>query len=115
MALRVNLDRSSIMIPPDDPNHRDPRNAPGPFYAVEKLCLRCGLPEHEAPDLLAELNESNDDTYFVKQPVTDEEVERACKAMESCCVQALRYAGSDPAIIARLQKYCSSCCDHAAG
>jgi hypothetical protein len=34
---------------------RDPRNAPGPFYAVEKLCLACGLPEHEAPDLLAEL------------------------------------------------------------
>jgi hypothetical protein len=96
----------------DDPNRRDPRNAPGPFYAVEKLCLACGLPEAEAPDLLAKLGPSDLDTYFVRQPATSDEVEQACTAMEVCCVGALRYAGDDPAIIARLQKYCSSCCDN---
>ena len=91
---------------------RDPRNAPGPFYAEEQLCLSCGLPEDEAPDLLAKLEETNGDTYFVKQPVTPEEVDRACAAMESCCVGALRYGGNDPAILKRLQKYCADCCDN---
>jgi hypothetical protein len=86
---------------------RDPRNAPGPFYAIEKLCLSCGLPESEAPDLLAELKETNGDTYFVKQPSTPEEVERACCAIEVCCVEALRYGGNDPAILQRLK----TCCD----
>lgn len=91
--------------------HRDSRNAPGPFYAEAQTCLSCGLPEHEAPDLLAKLEETNGDTYFVKQPVTPEEVERACRALESCCVGALRYGGGDPAILKRLERYCSDCCD----
>jgi hypothetical protein len=90
---------------------RDPRNAPGPFYAVEKLCLACGLPEDEAPELLANLDESDGDTYFIKQPTTPEEVERACSAITVCCVGALRYAGNDPAIIQRLQKWSTDCCD----
>jgi hypothetical protein len=93
---------------------RDPRNAPGPFYTVKGLCLACGLPESEARDLLAELNSSNWDTYFTKQPSTPEEIERACKAMEACCVRALRYGGDDPAIIDRLKKTCSDCCDRKA-
>jgi hypothetical protein len=42
----------------NDLRKRDPRNARGPFYAVEKLCLSCGLPEDEAPDLLAKLDET---------------------------------------------------------
>jgi hypothetical protein len=94
-----------------DLRKRDPRNAPGPFYAVEKLCLSCGLPEGEAPDLLANLNDTNGDTYFVKQPTTAEEIERACSALDVCCVKALRYAGDDPAIIQRLQKWSAECCD----
>jgi hypothetical protein len=90
---------------------RDPRNAPGPFYAVEKLCLSCGLPEGEAPDLLANLDATGGDTYFVKQPTTPEEVERACSALDVCCVKALRYGGNDQAIIERLQKWSAECCD----
>src|ERR1700759_2094560 len=86
----------------DDHQKRDPRNAPGPFYAVEKLCLSCGLPEDEAPELLANLDETGGDTFFVRQPETPEEVERACRAIDVCCVKALRYAGDDLAIIQRL-------------
>jgi hypothetical protein len=97
----------------DDLRKRDPQNALGPFYAVEKLCLSCGLPEDEAPDLLADLDETGGDTFFVKQPETPNEVERACRAIDVCCVKALRYAGDDPAIIQRLQKWPASaeCCD----
>ena len=94
-----------------DDYQRDPRNAPGPFYVLENLCLSCGLPEDEAPDLLADLKETNGETYFVRQPVTPEEVERACSALDVCCVKALRYAGNDPAIIQRLQKWSAECCD----
>ena len=96
-------------------NHpeRFPKNAPGPFYTLGDIdsegswcgrCLSCNVPEEEAPTLLAPLTETNSDTYFVRQPETDEEVEQACCAIEVCCVDALRYGGRDPKIIARLSK-----------
>ena len=84
------------------------KNAPGPFY-TNGTCLACEAPETEAPDLLAPLTGDNSDTYFVRQPETPEEVERACRALEVCCVVALRYGGTDPEIIRRLgndPEYC---------
>jgi ferredoxin len=95
------------------PIRRLAKNAPGPFYTTGD-CLACGLPEQEAPELLAELDANNADTYFVRQPETPEEVERACRALKSCCIPALRYGGKDRAIITRLgndPKYC----DHVLG
>ena len=74
---------------------------PGPFYTTGD-CLACDAPEHEAPELLAPLSDDNYDTYFVRQPTTPDEVERACRALEVCCVAALRYGGTDPEIIRRL-------------
>ena len=81
--------------------HRFRKNVPGPFYTTGD-CLACDAPEHEAPDLLAPLTGNNADTYFVRQPTTPDEVERACRALEVCCVAALRYGGTDPNIIRRL-------------
>ena len=81
--------------------HRFRKNVPGPFYTTGD-CLACDTPEHEAPDLLAPLTGDNLDTYFVRQPTTPDEVERACRALEVCCVLALRYGGTDPDIIRRL-------------
>jgi hypothetical protein len=80
---------------------RCPLNVAGPFYTTGD-CLACEAPEAEAPELLAPLKEGNYTTYFVKQPHTAEEVERACKAIESCCVADLRYGGQDRSIIQRL-------------
>lgn len=77
------------------------KNASGDFYTTGE-CLACDAPEFEAPDLLAPLDDKNSDTYFVKQPKTMEEIERACRAIEVCCVEALRYGGTDPKIIRRL-------------
>ena len=95
--------------------HRDrfPKNAPGAFYTLGDItadgawcgrCLSCEAPETEAPTLLAPLTKTNCDTYFVRQPETEEEIEQACHAIEVCCVDALRYGGQDPKILARLQR-----------
>jgi len=98
---------------------RFPKNAPGPFYTLGDLspegvwvgrCLSCNLPEEEAPTLLAPLTGENSDTYFVRQAETDEEIDQACTAIEVCCVDALRYGGTDPKILARLRR--TNCCDH---
>ncbi len=80
---------------------RCPLNAPGAFYTTGQ-CLACEAPETEAPDLLAPLTQDNHTTYFVRQPQTGEEVERACRAIEVCCVMDLRYGGTDRTIIERL-------------
>lgn len=98
---------------------RFPKNVPGPFYTLGFRfadgsgwcgdCLACGAPEAEAPELLAPLTDGNYDTYFAKQPTTADEIEQACRAIEVCCVAALRYGGTDPAIIRRLgntPEYC---------
>lgn len=92
------------------PDHRFEKNAPGSFYTTGE-CLSCGVPEAMAPDLLAPLGDENSDTYFVKQPSTPEEIERACRAVEVCCVDALRYGGKSPKVIMRLGNN-PVCCDH---
>jgi hypothetical protein len=84
------------------------KNVAGDFYTTGE-CLACDAPESEARDLLAPLENDNFDTYFVKQPETAEEIERACRALEVCCVAALRYGGTNPEIIRRLgndPEYC---------
>ena len=89
---------------------RLPQNAPGPFYGTGN-CTACGTPEAEAPELLAPLTDENWETFFVRQPETPEEVERACRAVEVCCLMALRYGGNDPTIIRRLGNR-PDYCDH---
>ena len=92
------------------PWHEHPRRCPlnvtGPFYTCGD-CLACEAPECEASDLLAPLGPGNGTsynctTYFVRQPRTAAEIERACSAAEVCCVADLRYGGTDPRIITRL-------------
>jgi hypothetical protein len=77
------------------------KNVAGDFYTTGE-CLACDAPESEARDLLAPLEDDNFDTYFVKQPETAAEIERACRALEVCCVAALRYGGTNPDVIRRL-------------
>ncbi len=89
---------------------RHPRNVPGPFYTTGE-CMACGAPEDEAPDLLAALDDGNDETFFVRQPMTPEEMERACRAAEVCCVNSVRYGGTDPTVIRRLGNR-AEYCDH---
>lgn len=87
--------------PPHQHANRCPLNVLGTFYTLG-TCLACEAPEVEAPDMLAPLTGGNYTTYFVRQPETAEEVERACSAVRVCCVMDLRYGGTDPRIIERL-------------
>ena len=89
------------------------KNARGPFYTMDG-CLACDLPESKAPDLLAPLEGDNYQTFFVRQPNTPDEVERACEALEVCCVSDLRYAGRERSIIERLGNS-PEFCDHVVG
>jgi hypothetical protein len=82
-------------------HHRFEKNVAGDFYTTGD-CMQCNVPEEAAPDLLAELTAENIDTYFIRQPTSAAEVEQACKAVLSCCADALRYGGTDPDIIRRL-------------
>jgi len=91
--------------------NRYPSNVEGDFYVEGSLdsngdcfcdCLNCGLPQEEAPDLLAELNDENEDTYFIKQPKTLAEISSAIAAAEVCCTNAVRYSGKDKSIIKRM-------------
>lgn len=65
--------------------------------------IACGA-EHRKPKhtLLAPLDDSNLDTYFVRQPESLEEIEQAINAMKLCCVDALRYGGREKQIISKL-------------
>lgn len=92
-------------------------NAAGPFYSVKDCCIICLAPEAAAPDLMG-LYENPSGTnrmshcYFKKQPEKSEEVDQAIAAMEISCVQSLRYAGNDPAILKRLcESGCKDQCD----
>ena len=88
---------------------RFPLNVAGAFYTCGE-CMACDAPEQEAPELLAPLaNDGNLRTYFVRQPETAAEIERACWAIRVCCAADLRYGGTDPKIIARLGNTAYTC------
>ena len=91
-----------------DPHLRLPKNAPGPFYTTGG-CIACGAPEDAAPDLLAPLTDDNWETYFLRQPESPEETERACCAAEVCCLNSVRYGGTDPLILRRLGNRLAFC------
>jgi hypothetical protein len=86
-----------------------PKNAPGPFYVENDCCICCEAPYAEAPDLMAWDEEDNGyHCRFRKQPKTPDEVERAIRACVVSCVNAVRYAGNDPAILERFREWRST-------
>ena len=82
---------------------RTPLNAPGPFSTEKDCCISCMAPEAEAPDLMA-FDEEHGSCYFRRQPVTSDELERACLAVAVACCDAVQYDGDDPHIIAGLHE-----------
>lgn len=75
------------------------KNCDGDFIVEDENCMRCCLPETEAPDLM-----KSDDTscYFKKQPKTPAETERAIGAINISCCGAVRYIGKDKDIINKI-------------
>lgn len=88
----------------DDPLlQRVPENVPGDFYVVRNTCIQCCLPHEEAPNLLNDWKADFDECYFRRQPASDAQVDQAINAMDASCVEALRYAGNDPCILAKIR------------
>jgi hypothetical protein len=82
-------------------------NAPGPFYSEEDGCITCGAPHVEAPELMSWYIDPSGTNqlshcFFKRQPETPEEIQHAINAMHSSCVENLRYADRDPAILETL-------------
>lgn len=103
-ALSVGRSRIAPEQAPDKPY---PKNVPGSFYVVNSECMTCGYPHVLAPDLMAwdaDAQGRENHCYFKKQPETPQEIDQAIKAIEGSCCGALRYSGSDPKILQKLQK-----------
>jgi hypothetical protein len=82
---------------------RVPDNAPGDFYVQAGLCTACCLPHGEAPELLNDLKQPFDECYFRRQPRTPAEVDQAIEAICVSEMCALRYGGTDAAVIDKLR------------
>ena len=99
---------------------REPDNAPGPFYVVKGCCILCALPPETAPENIT-WDEQHQRSGCVgcpnhcrieRQPETEEELSRVIEAACASCVQAIRYCGTDPGILARFQALdCGGLCD----
>jgi hypothetical protein len=83
---------------------RDVRGVPGDFYAEQDCCLRCGVPQHVAPDLVGWSESGVGDCVWKKQPATPQEFEQAIKVLQVQELTCHRYAGNDPAILGRLDR-----------
>lgn len=78
---------------------RFPENTKGDFYVGNGVCIACGAPEGEVPDLIEHSKLEYGHCYFKKQPQTLDEIERAINAMEVSCIDGLRYGGKDEIIL----------------
>ncbi|MBT2563924.1 ferredoxin [Pedobacter sp. ISL-68] len=81
---------------------RYPENSIGDFYVENQVCITCGAPEAEAPDLIEHSKLEYGHCYFKKQPTTANELDRAINAMQVSCIEGIRYGGKDKAILKRL-------------
>ena len=91
-------------------------NALGDFYVVDGMCIACTAPEHEAPDLMAhDTAHASYHCYFKRQPETAEELEQAVMAVAVGCCGAVRYGGTNPVVLHRLEQMgVADTCDRAA-
>jgi hypothetical protein len=99
---------------------REPDSVTGPFYVVKGLCILCALPPETAPKNIQWDEKFQRDGCLgcpnhcrvVRQPETSDEAERLIEAAVGSCVEAIRYCGTDPEILARFQKQgCERLCD----
>jgi hypothetical protein len=85
------------------------KSAVGDFYVQATCCMSCGVPQGIAPDLVGWTNEKLTQCYWLKQPKTPDELDRAIKIIHTQELGCHRYSGKDPAILRRLP---AEDCDH---
>lgn len=86
-------------------------NAPGPFYVIKGICILCAVPPETAPQNIkwdeayqSGCTECPTNCRIAKQPETPREIEQVIKAASQSCIEAIRYCGTDPAVLARFQE-----------
>ena len=85
------------------------KSALGDFYVQDTCCMSCGVPQAIAPDLVGWTNQNLTRCYWLKQPQTADELDRAIKIIHTQELGCHRYSGKDPAILQRLP---AEDCDH---
>jgi hypothetical protein len=84
--------------------------AQGDFYN-DGDCLVCGAPHAEAPTLIAYAPDGR--CYFKQQPQNEGELDQAISALWVSCISAIRYRGTDEAVLKRLHENgLADCCDY---
>ena len=78
------------------------KSALGNFYVQDTCCMSCGVPQSIAPDLVGWTSENLTQCYWLKQPQTADELDRAIKIIHTQELGCHRYSGKDPAILGRL-------------
>ncbi len=102
-------DESLPLVVPVDAEKSHVKSATGDFYVQAQCCTSCGVPQAVAPDLVGWTNEIYPQCYWIKQPQTSDELDRAIKIIHSQELGCHRYSGTDPAILGRLP---AEDCDH---
>jgi ferredoxin len=82
------------------------KNIEGPFY-VSDQCITCGLPKDTAPENIdwncpVGCEECPQSCYVKKQPENDQELESLIEAMLGSEVENIRYCGTNPEVLRRL-------------
>lgn len=96
-AIEKSIEEKPLTFP-----ERYPENSKGDFYVENQVCITCGAPEAEAPNLIEHSKLEYGHCYFKKQPTTSEELDRAISAMQVSCISGIRYGGKDHEILKRL-------------
>jgi len=102
-------DESLLVAVPICADRSHTESAGGDFYVQASCCTSCGVPQAVAPDLVGWTNEAYPQCYWIKQPQTSDELDRAIKLIHSQELGCHRYSGADPAILRRLPV---EDCDH---
>ena len=76
----------------------------GDFYVEEECCITCGVPQSIAPELVGWTDAELPSCYWIRQPETAEEVEKAIKIIHDQELGCHRYAGDDAEILKRLPR-----------
>jgi hypothetical protein len=72
------------------------------FYVQQRCCTSCGVPQAIAPDLVGWRDENQQlNCYWIKQPETADELDRAIKILHTQELGCHRYSGDDLAILKR--------------
>ena len=88
---------------------READAVPGPFYVIKDRCILCAAPVNTAPGNITWSEETFrrgcDDCpthcRVERQPGNDEELEAMIQAACVSCIEAIRYCGTDPQVLAR--------------